>query len=107
MQITFTILDPSGTEVTSVAKGGVYTVRVKAFETEANAWIHASVGSMDPLDSSMHTKAFACENAVFSSQVAASHSVKWTAPETTETTNVTISAAQSNSETVPFQTNTV
>lgn len=96
----------SGTdEVTTFTPGEEYTITVPAYSGSVNMWIHASAGSMAPVDTSAHQTATACPEAAFSLAPIASHEFKWTAPDASDT--VTISVAQATGATDAYNTATV
>eukprot|EP00892_Ulva_mutabilis_P012630 jgi/Ulvmu1/973/UM102_0057.1 len=94
--ITFDLTDATGESVTAWEAGAVYTLTVAPYDTASptNAWVHASVGTLAPVNATSHESAAACDAAVFSTgPIAGPHVVTWTAPAN-DSTCVTVSTAQ-------------
>lgn len=108
--ITITLKDSAGKEVTSFMPGEVYNVTLPSFENPsgfANAWAHTTGGTLGPADECgcEFKQASGCMNAAYSSGQLPrmSHEFKWTAPDSPDC--VTLSIAQSESPAGAFQTN--
>lgn len=101
-QITFSLTDSTGAAVTEWEPGMEYILEVSSYAAAANAWIHATTGTLAPDDG--YTLA-ACGEAVYSSTPVPAHTATWTAPA--EAGCVTVSTAQASGATEGYNTNMV
>jgi hypothetical protein len=97
----------NATSATSWTPGAKYIVTIPSYTTNAaNMWLHVTSGTLAPPGSEGAT-AEACANAYYSTLPAMEHAVIWMAPGADADPCVTFSAAQADSSTTAYQTNTV
>jgi hypothetical protein len=73
----------------------------------SNVWLHASVGELAPVDSTVGMTATSCANAYFTLTPQSQHRVTWIAPSEASDSGVTFSAAHASDSTSPYYINSV
>jgi hypothetical protein len=107
LQVTFLLKDSNGEAVSSWVPGNIYVLDVPPKQGVTHVWVHASDGELEADDSMSMLQADACENAIYSIEPAASHTMMWFAPANETAQDVTFSAAHATSPESPYSINSV